>query len=93
MLRHPLLTELRILALHGLLHLLGYDHERGDEDAEEMAAEEARILAALGWDADAQGLIAAVGQGVHAGQTGRGRRGDIRLVAIDLVRSAEGCPT
>lgn len=37
----------RHLVLHGLLHLLGYDHET-DEDAEEMEALETRILATLG---------------------------------------------
>jgi probable rRNA maturation factor len=39
---HPLSTELRVLALHGLLHLLGYDHE-GARDAGLMARLEQRL--------------------------------------------------
>ena len=44
---HSLETEIRILLVHGILHLLGYDHEE-DADAEEMEAEERRVLAMLG---------------------------------------------
>jgi probable rRNA maturation factor len=37
---HSAQTELRVLALHGLLHLLGYDHEA---DEGRMARAEARL--------------------------------------------------
>lgn len=41
-------THAAHLVVHGTLHLLGYDHERGDEDAETMEAAERRSLAELG---------------------------------------------
>ncbi len=36
------------LVVHGVLHLLGYDHETSDADAERMEALERRVLAKLG---------------------------------------------
>jgi probable rRNA maturation factor len=35
------------LVVHGALHLLGYDHETREEDAEAMEAVERRALAAI----------------------------------------------
>lgn len=44
--QHSTETEMRILLVHGLLHLLGYDHIEDDE-AEIMEAKEREILAIL----------------------------------------------
>lgn len=38
------------LLVHGVLHLMGYDHETSEADAEEMEALEIEILAKLGFD-------------------------------------------
>jgi probable rRNA maturation factor len=43
----PFEHHLSHLAIHGFLHLIGYDHEK-DDDAETMEALEAEILAQLG---------------------------------------------
>lgn len=44
--QHSTETELRVLLVHGILHLLGYDHIEDDE-AEIMEAKEREILAHL----------------------------------------------
>lgn len=54
---HGILDEVRILLVHGLLHVLGYDHEEGPKAAAEMEKEELRILQGLGWNS--KGLITA----------------------------------
>ncbi len=42
-------SELYFLLLHGILHLLGYDHERGtEEQARVMEAREREIFALIG---------------------------------------------
>jgi probable rRNA maturation factor len=44
----PVETHATHLVVHGTLHLLGYDHETGDDDAEAMEAIERNALASLG---------------------------------------------
>ncbi len=43
---HSFKKELTILLVHGLLHLMGYDHEK-DKDVEEMEGLEKKIFRAL----------------------------------------------
>ena len=42
-------NQLNIHQVHGLLHLLGFDHELGKEAEEEMESEEEQILNTLEW--------------------------------------------
>ena len=44
----PVETHAAHLVVHGMLHLLGYDHETSDADAEEMEEAERRALASIG---------------------------------------------
>lgn len=52
----PLDSEVTLLAVHGLLHLLGHDDET-DEGAREMQAKTLEVMAACG--------IALPGAGIH----------------------------
>ncbi|AKU90598.1 rRNA maturation RNase YbeY [Vulgatibacter incomptus] len=74
--------ELSRYLAHGLLHLLGYDHEVSEREARRMARKEAELLGVPGMLADAQGVgpkpSRASRTGVEKGskgsrETGRGR--------------------
>lgn len=45
---HSFMREMAFLTAHSMLHLLGYDHENGEEEAEIMFAKQREILDRLG---------------------------------------------
>ncbi len=58
---HALADSLKLLVVHGTLHLLGYDHGDADERAEMWAAQEAALIA-LGVSPE---IVPALENGVH----------------------------
>jgi probable rRNA maturation factor len=60
---HPPEAELDILLVHGILHLLGMDHELGVKEAASMRKWESRLLVAGRGKAARKGLIARAGAG------------------------------
>ena len=54
--QHSLRDELRVLLVHGLLHLCGHDHECGQDAHRAMAEAEQALMEKVGWAGE--GLIA-----------------------------------
>ena len=65
-------AELRLLATHGVCHLLGHDHEGALAEAGRMAVEEDALLEALGWAGE--GMVSKAGLRAEAEGGGRSRR-------------------
>lgn len=77
---HTLLDEIRILVVHGLLHLLGFDHEINEEAEIEMEKAEEHLLKSLGWKG--KGLIQSAHDAEANGNPQMDQAGD---------RKKEGC--
>ncbi len=58
--------ELDLLLVHGVLHLLGLDHELGQEEAARMRGFEQKVLRKLGRQAALSGLIERAEAGVQS---------------------------
>jgi rRNA maturation RNase YbeY len=95
---HTLVDECRILMVHGVLHLLGYDHEHDAEEAKEMQEAEVAVLEALGWargenGSSVNGLISMQqgsgdeyvdqNQGLSISEK-RSGRSDVKLICLDM---------
>jgi probable rRNA maturation factor len=87
LLRHPPAAEIKILVLHAILHLAGYDHER---DQGEMARRESGLRRSLGLP---EGLIERNGQGPRPKNQGSGQGSDRTRKQQVAFHSASVPPT
>ena len=74
---HTLERELAELLAHGILHLLGHDHERSPAEARRMFREQRRVLAATGANAAAAAPVATATVG-RAAKVARPKRGSVQ---------------
>jgi probable rRNA maturation factor len=79
---HSLRDEVRVLLLHGVLHLAGFDHEA---DAGEMAAHEAELRRELGVETS---LIARVSGSAAKGKNKRKQKRNTGVPRLRATRSA-----
>lgn len=46
---HGIYEEIAVLLIHGILHLIGYDHEKGWKKEQKMKRMEKKILSSIGY--------------------------------------------
>lgn len=54
---HGVRQELAVLLVHGMLHLLGFDHEKSVREQKKMRRVESEVLTLIGVKQDSSGLI------------------------------------
>ena len=80
---HGLLDECRVLLVHGLLHLCGFDHEEGEAAAAEMSRVEDELLGlllGLNGDEKRAGLVGSSLSGARAYDLGFGESSNARVI-------------
>jgi hypothetical protein len=80
---YSLLNELRVLLVHGVLHLSGLDHERNPGEHDRMAEQEQAIMVAMGWP----------GSGLIKAQEALGSMEEVEEEEVGMQGTSSSSPT